>query len=206
MRRLPTRVRRFGGAVEMTSPECASGTDRVAEVARRRADVDVFVNVQGDEPEISAAAIDLAVELLEKNPGAMISTLATPIREREKLNDPACVKVVFDSRQKAMYFSRSPIPHARTWDDALLADEPAHIFFSTWGLYAYRRDFLLKLAEIPRSRIAKNLRVWSSCGCFRRGTKFWSARLMSRRLGSIRPTIIGRLSDGHLVAKISFHD
>src|SRR5438105_8224596 len=78
-------VRSFGGRVELTSPECASGTDRVAEVARKLPDVDVLVNVQGDEPEISARAIDLAVELLERDPAAVMSTLATPIRDKERL-------------------------------------------------------------------------------------------------------------------------
>src|SRR6266436_2206786 len=67
-------VRGFGGQVELTSPDCASGTDRVAEIARKLPDVDVFVNVQGDEPEISAQAIDLAVELLQRNPTAVMST------------------------------------------------------------------------------------------------------------------------------------
>ena len=113
-------VRGFHGRVVMTSPACASGTDRVAEVARAMPDVDVFVNVQGDEPEISAAAIDLAVELLQRDPKAAMSTLATPIRERARLEDPSCVKVVFDDDHRGLYFSRAPIPFARTWDDALL--------------------------------------------------------------------------------------
>src|SRR5262245_32141335 len=77
-------VRGFGGQVVMTSPDCASGTDRVAEVARQMSDVDVFVNVQGDEPDISAEAIDLAVELLERDSTAVMSTLATPIRTCDK--------------------------------------------------------------------------------------------------------------------------
>ena len=145
-------VRAFGGQVELTSPDCASGTDRVAEVARRLPDVDIFVNVQGDEPEISARAIDLAVELLESDPAAVMSTLATPIRSREKLLDPACVKVIFDQRRRAIYFSRAPIPFARSWDDALLAADPPH-FHQHIGLYAYRRDFLLKLANLPRAAI-----------------------------------------------------
>lgn len=143
-------VRSFGGQVELTSPDCPSGTDRVAEVARRRAEFDVYVNVQGDEPEISAGAIDLAVELLERDPQAVMSTLATPIRTREKLEDPACVKVVFDGMQRALYFSRSPIPHARTWRDDLLQATPAH-FYQHIGLYAYRREFLLRVAALPRS-------------------------------------------------------
>ena len=143
-------VRAFGGEARMTSPLAASGTDRVAEVARRLSDVDIFVNVQGDEPELSGESIDLAVRLLEENPAAVMSTLATPIRSRRQLEDPACVKVVFDGAGRALYFSRSPIPHARSWDDSLLAAEPP-CFFQHVGLYAYRRDFLLQLAELPQS-------------------------------------------------------
>lgn len=145
-------VRGFGGRVELTSPACASGTDRVAEIARKLPDVDVLVNVQGDEPEISAAAIDLAVELLERDPAGVMSTLATPIRSKEKLHDPACVKVVMGRGGRAIYFSRAPIPFARNWDDSLLTTEPPH-FHQHIGLYAYRREFLLELAAMPRASI-----------------------------------------------------
>jgi 3-deoxy-manno-octulosonate cytidylyltransferase (CMP-KDO synthetase) len=147
-------VRGFGGRVVMTSVDCASGTDRVAEVARGMSDVDVFVNVQGDEPEISPAAIDLAVTMLERDPASVMSTLATPIRDRAKLNDPSCVKVVFDEHHRALYFSRAPIPFARNWTDTLLAAEPAH-FYQHIGLYAYRREFLLRIAELPRAAIER---------------------------------------------------
>ncbi|HEY2839133.1 MAG TPA: 3-deoxy-manno-octulosonate cytidylyltransferase [Pirellulales bacterium] len=145
-------VRRFGGQAEMTSPDCASGTDRVAEIARARADVDIFVNVQGDEPELSGDSIDLVVDLLERDPTLQMSTLATPIRNRDQLNDPACVKVVFDSAGRALYFSRSPIPYVRDWDDRLLAENPPN-FYQHVGLYAYRRDFLLKIAQTPPARL-----------------------------------------------------
>jgi 3-deoxy-manno-octulosonate cytidylyltransferase (CMP-KDO synthetase) len=144
-------VRSFGGNVELTSPTCASGTDRVAEVAARRPRVDIFVNVQGDEPEISPEAINLAIELLERDSTAVMSTLATPIRARERLSDPACVKVVFDRSGRALYFSRAPIPFAREWNDALLAENPP-LFHQHIGLYAYRREFLLQLARLPRAR------------------------------------------------------
>jgi len=147
-------VRSFGGRAEMTDPGAASGTDRVAEVARRMPDVDIFVNVQGDEPEIAGSSIDLAIQLLEKNQDAAMSTLATPIRSRQQLEDPACVKVVFDRQGRALYFSRSPIPCPREWDDRLLAPHPPR-FFQHVGLYAYRRDFLLRLAELPQADIEK---------------------------------------------------
>lgn len=142
-------VRAFGGEVEMTNPDCASGTDRVAEVARRLVEYDVFVNVQGDEPEISPTAIDLTTELLERNPAEVMSTLAAPIRTMKKLDDPACVKVVIDTNGRAVYFSRAAIPFVRTWDDELLSANPAY-FYQHIGLYAYRREFLLKLAELPQ--------------------------------------------------------
>ncbi len=145
-------VHGFGGQAQMTSPDCASGTDRVAEIARSRPDVDIFINVQGDEPELAGSSIDLVVELLDRNPSLSMSTLATPIRRREQFLDPACVKVVFDARGQALYFSRSPIPFVRDWDDRLLADNPPN-FFQHVGLYAYRRDFLMKIASLPPARL-----------------------------------------------------
>lgn len=145
-------VHTFGGEVRMTSLDCASGTDRVAEVARHLNDADIVVNVQGDEPELPGSSIDRVIELLEEDPTAQMATLATPIRDRQRLNDPAAVKVVFDGRGRALYFSRSPIPHARQWHDDLLAAEPPHFYLHV-GIYAYRRDFLLRLADLPRTSL-----------------------------------------------------
>jgi 3-deoxy-manno-octulosonate cytidylyltransferase (CMP-KDO synthetase) len=92
--------------------------------------------------------------MLERNPTAVMATLATPIRCRRQFEDPACVKVVSDSNGKALYFSRSPIPCPREWDDSLLTAEPPH-FFQHVGLYAYRRDFLLQLAGMRPSGLEK---------------------------------------------------
>jgi 3-deoxy-manno-octulosonate cytidylyltransferase (CMP-KDO synthetase) len=156
---IAAEVRSFGGEVFLTSPECASGTDRIAEVAPRLADAEIIVNVQGDEPELSGETIDLAVRLLEENPTAVMSTLATPIRSREQLEDPACVKVVLaapngERSGKALYFSRSPIPLAREWRDELLTAEPP-CFYQHIGLYAYRREFLMRLAKLPRTPLER---------------------------------------------------
>jgi 3-deoxy-manno-octulosonate cytidylyltransferase (CMP-KDO synthetase) len=151
---IAAEVRSFGGQVYMTNPACASGTDRVAEVAQQLSVAEIVVNVQGDEPELSGDAIDVVIQLLEDDRSAVMATLATPIRSREQLNDPACVKVVFAKKGtgvvSALYFSRSPIPHAREWDDRLLSAAPAH-FFQHIGIYAYRRDFLIRLARMPRT-------------------------------------------------------
>lgn len=148
---LAAAVREFGGRVVLTDPACASGTDRVAEVARKLPFVDIVVNVQGDEPEIVAGHIDLVIELLEHDQASM-STIAAPIRDKHKLNDPACVKVVRDDRGRAMYFSRAPIPFARTWDDLLLAADPP-VFLQHIGVYGYRRERLLEIAGLPQSSI-----------------------------------------------------
>jgi len=139
-------VAAFGGKAWMTDPNAQSGTDRVAEVARDMPDVELFVNLQGDEPEMAPEAIDRLVELMERNPDVPVGTLAVPLRSRELLHDPACVKVVRDVRGRALYFSRSPIPHPRQWDDRLLEADPP-VFLQHLGIYAYRRDFLLRLGE-----------------------------------------------------------
>ncbi len=147
-------VRAFGGNAVLTDPAAPSGTDRVAEVARGLVDFPIIVNVQGDEPEIAGSAIDLAVRLLEEHPDAVMATLAAPIRTRHQLEDPACVKVVFDRSGRALYFSRSPIPRPRTWDDAWLHTSPPS-FYQHVGLYAYRREFLLELARMPQGELEK---------------------------------------------------
>ena len=87
-----------------TSPDCISGTDRVAEVARQMPAADIVVNVQGDEPEISGEAIDQVVGLLEANPSAVMATLAAPIRTEERLNDPSCVKGRLRCRRSSLIF------------------------------------------------------------------------------------------------------
>lgn len=148
--KLQTVVEGFGGIAMMTDADLPSGTDRVVEVAKRMPEVDVFVNVQGDEPEIEPESIDTVIALLEADPTAAVATLASPIRDCERLTDPACVKVVRDIQGRAHYFSRSPIPHARCWDKGLLDADPP-VFLQHLGIYAYRRDFLLNLHQLPPS-------------------------------------------------------
>ncbi len=143
-------VNTFGGLVQMTRDDHSSGSSRVAEVAQDLSEFDVVVNVQGDEPEISGESIDHAIKLLFANPDAVVSTLASPIRDRKALEQKSVVKVVFDQHGKALYFSRSPIPCARTWDDSLLLAEPP-LFYQHIGLYAYRRSFLPKYVELPEA-------------------------------------------------------
>lgn len=151
-REIAAEARRFGADVAMTSSDCASGTDRVAETIRQGDSSQVVVNLQGDEPDINPEAIDQLIETLWNNPAAAMATLATPISTRGMLDDPACVKVVFDTAGRALYFSRNPIPHARDWDDELLDVQPP-LFHQHIGIYAYRRDLLLRVASLPIGRL-----------------------------------------------------
>lgn len=151
---IAAEVEQFGGEFIMTSTDCASGTDRVAEVARKMPGAEILVNVQGDEPEMSPDNIDRVIELLEQNSSAGMATLATPMPSLEQLHNPACVKVVFDNGGRAMYFSRSPIPFVRdapACGSAKFNDPP--LFFQHLGIYAYRRQTLLDVAALPPSTL-----------------------------------------------------
>ncbi len=143
-RRIFDAVNSFGGQVMMTRDDHPTGTDRVAEVAAQL-DADIIVNLQGDEPMIEPETLDLVVQLLANDPEAMMATLATPIRSLDVWRDPNCVKVVCDARGRAIYFSRSPIPYVRDSEPDFASGQ----FLQHLGLYAYRRDFLLKLATLP---------------------------------------------------------
>ena len=144
--RIVAAVARFGGKSVMTSRKHHSGTDRVAEAARNL-DCDIVVNLQGDEPLVDPACLDLLPQLLARDPAAKMATLAVPITDPETYRNPNCVKVACDARGRALYFSRSPIPAVR---DGVpdFGSRPAR-FLHHVGLYAYRRDALLELAAPP---------------------------------------------------------
>jgi 3-deoxy-manno-octulosonate cytidylyltransferase (CMP-KDO synthetase) len=144
--RIAAAVREFGGRVEMTRPDHPSGTDRIAEVARRL-DAEIIINLQGDEPLIEPSSLDLLPELLRRDPDADMATLAVTIASEEQWRDPACVKVVRDACGRALYFSRSPIPFVRDGAPDFAQEPP--LFLQHLGLYAYHRRFLLSLAQLP---------------------------------------------------------
>ncbi len=148
-RRIADAVAGFGGEFAMTRADHPTGTDRVAEVVAQFPEAHLIVNLQGDEPEISGEALDLVVALLEADREAPMATLATPIRDQAVFLDPSCVKVVRSTLGRALYFSRSPIPHHRDGPIDLGVDPPLALLHL--GLYAYRRDFLLQLAAMPPS-------------------------------------------------------
>jgi 3-deoxy-manno-octulosonate cytidylyltransferase (CMP-KDO synthetase) len=137
--RIAEACRSFGAEVALTRADHPTGTDRLGEVAAGLDD-DVVVNVQGDEPLIEGFVIDAAVEALSEDPEVPMATVVHAL-EPEALEDPNRVKVVLDRRGRALYFSRSPIPHARG------PARPAR--WQHVGLYAYRREFLLEFVGLP---------------------------------------------------------
>lgn len=137
-------VERFGGTAVMTSPTCATGTDRVAEVAQGRADVDVWVNVQGDEPLVDPQALRVLAGLFTA-PEVHMGTLVRPLEAAEVPN-PNVVKVVLARNGDALYFSRAAIPFIREPGAEGSVHRWAHL-----GLYGYRRETLLELASLPPS-------------------------------------------------------
>ena len=166
--RVRAAVEAFGGRAVMTSRGHASGTDRIAEVARE-IDCEVVVNVQGDEPTLDPASIDGAVAPLLDDPTVPMATLCTPIRDAAEARDPNTVKVVCDRRGFALYFSRAPIPYSRdrgggvpSPESLVLGGRAAGVSDqgpgapdpepAVWrkhiGLYAYRREVLLGLAAL----------------------------------------------------------
>lgn len=135
--RIASAVQGFGGEAVMTRGDHPNGTSRIAEVAES-IDADIFVNVQGDEPEIDPSLIDLALQKLIDDADAPMGTLASPMADDENAANPNIVKVVLDQRGRALYFSRALIPHNR--------DNPGNVSSALKhvGLYVYRRDFLPK--------------------------------------------------------------
>lgn len=149
-----TVVKNFGAHYEMTG-EHPSGTDRIAEVAARCCpDGDIFVNIQGDEPEIDPKNIDAVVQALVDCPSAQMATIGTPMREMEQVQASSCVKVVRGEDGRALYFSRCPIPFCRDREPEEIL-ESEHPWTLHIGIYAYRRDFLFELTKMPPSRLEK---------------------------------------------------
>lgn len=126
----------------MTRGDHLSGTDRVAEVASSNS-ADVVVNIQGDEPLLDPNAIDVAILSLLDDPHAPMSTLKKRIENPEEVSNPNVVKVITDRLDRAIYFSRLPIPYVREGDASSMTR------FKHIGLYVYRRDFLLRYSDLP---------------------------------------------------------
>lgn len=153
--RIEADVKRFKGKCVITSSNHQSGTDRLAEAIssiKNGMDFDVVINVQGDEPFISAEQITQLIALFEDTT-TQIATLIKPITTFEDLFNPNKPKVVVNEEGRAIYFSRSPIPYLRDVDKNNW--HRAHEFYKHIGIYAYKPQILLEITEIPQSKLEK---------------------------------------------------
>jgi 3-deoxy-manno-octulosonate cytidylyltransferase (CMP-KDO synthetase) len=138
----------WGASVAMTSPDCASGTDRVAQVARRRRGAHVVVNIQGDEPELDGSAVGRLVEAMRAEPATRMGTIAHAEPDESALRAPEVVKVGVDASGTALYFTRRwPVP------------KPRGVLLRHVGVYAFRREFLLEFASWPPGALEQEERL-----------------------------------------------
>ena len=130
----------FGAEVALTSSKHPTGTDRLAEVASKLKSAPIILNVQGDEPDIAPSTIDRLAQALQDDPALGMVTAANPIADRSDIGNPNVVKVVADLAGRALYFSRSTIPHDRDGDGGIK-------YFRHQGIYGYRRKVLLDFVK-----------------------------------------------------------
>jgi 3-deoxy-manno-octulosonate cytidylyltransferase (CMP-KDO synthetase) len=151
--RIADAVKAFGGEVVMTSSHHQSGTDRCFEALQIvNQSFEAVVNIQGDEPFIHPEQIDKIVNLVLKKE-VQLATLCKKIQSQEELNNPDCVKVVFDHQMRALYFSRYPIPYVRNQQDAGLLDN--YGFMKHIGIYGYKTETLAQITKLPPSFLEK---------------------------------------------------
>ena len=157
--RIAAAAKTFGAECILTSAEHKSGTDRIAE-AVKDIDVEIVINLQADEPEIDPQNIDYLAELLVKNPDYQMATLAADFQNPEQIANPDIVKVVVTSIEhrassigahRAIYFSRSPIPYDREKSGVGKTQQ----YLRHIGIYAYRKQFLLKITTLPQTKLEK---------------------------------------------------
>ena len=138
-------AQRFSAKAVLTSKDHRSGTDRIAE-AVRSIEADIIVNIQGDEPLLSPKVIDQLVETMLADASCTMTTVINPIENKSELENPNVVKVVIDYEGYALYFSRSVIPYNRR-----KVGDGRMTYYKHVGLYAYTRDFLLRITRLPPS-------------------------------------------------------
>lgn len=140
--RIFEHVLSFGGQAVFTSPDCLTGSDRVAEAAKQYPEAQIIVNIQGDEPCIDPSTIDKAVLALQQDEEALVATAATPLTE-EEAQLSSVVKCVLDARGRALYFSRALIPAGK--ENSFRPEIP---YLRHIGLYVFRREFLFQYAQL----------------------------------------------------------
>ena len=151
----------FGAQVVLTSPDHQSGSDRIAECAAILGwpDEHLVVNLQGDEPLMPPACLDQVAAVLDERPDCEVASLYWPITEASEVVNPNAVKVVTDSKGRAMYFSRSPIPFARSFASVTEAIKSGIEWKRHLGLYAYRLEALRRYTSCSPTPLEKSERL-----------------------------------------------
>ena len=152
-KRIFEAVKEFGGKIEYTSREHKSGTERVAEVARKF-NFDIIINIQGDEPNLNAEMIDQLIKSIKNDKSIEAATLAKKISSYKELINPNLVRIVVDKNNYALYFTRSVVPYVR---DVKNKEDWLKVFpfFRHIGIYGFRNDFLQKFVVMNESSLEK---------------------------------------------------
>lgn len=146
-------VEQFGGRAVMTRSDHKSGTDRIQEAVKHiGTDADVIINIQGDEPFVQASQLQTLMQLFD-DPTTQIGTLGKRFESMEAVQNPNSPKIVCDQRGFALYFSRSVIPFVRGKDSSEWLDH--YPYLKHLGLYAYRREVLQEVTQLPQSPLEK---------------------------------------------------
>ncbi|MBI1979158.1 MAG: 3-deoxy-manno-octulosonate cytidylyltransferase [Elusimicrobia bacterium] len=182
--RIMRTVWKFGGEAMLTSKEAKTGTDRVAEVSRRMS-ADTIINIQGDEPLISPKTIDSVIQLMQKDRRLLMATAASVVRDVSQIQSANVVKVVLDRWGNALYFSRAPIPYDH-------AQRRYHLYLQHCGIYAYRKQFLLRFTKWKQTPLEKAESL-EQLRALERGTRIRVATVHQRSFGVDTPEDLKRI-------------
>jgi 3-deoxy-manno-octulosonate cytidylyltransferase (CMP-KDO synthetase) len=197
--RIVEAVTSHGFEARLTSKEARSGTDRIAEVAAAL-EADIIANIQGDEPLIAPASIDAAITPLTEDPDLQMSTTSEPISEIADVFNTNIVKVVCDSRDYALYFSRSPIPYIRPAPGASLEEyltKNPHLisnYRKHSGLYVYRHSFLLRYAQMTVSCL-ESLELLEQLRVIENGFRIKVVKVEHRSIGVDTPEDLDKIHE-----------
>jgi len=191
--RILKAVQAFGGKAIYTSPEQPSGTDRLAEVVNPL-DVNIAVNIQGDEPLVKPIMIDNLVIALQNEKAAQMATMIKRIDDESELTNSNVVKVVIDKNGYALYFSRYAIPYNRTGETD---DKKRPVYFKHIGLYAFTKDFLFTFRNLPSSSL-ENAEKLEQLRALENGYRIKTVETKFDTVGVDRPEDLKRAEDAML--------
>jgi 3-deoxy-manno-octulosonate cytidylyltransferase (CMP-KDO synthetase) len=186
-------VQGFGGRAIYTSPDQPSGTDRLAEVVNPL-DVDIAVNVQGDEPLVKPIMIDNLVIALCNEKAAQMATVIKKVEDDAELTNSNVVKVVVDKNGYALYFSRYAIPYNRTGEKD---DKKKPVYYKHIGLYAFTKDFLFTFRNLPKSSL-ENAEKLEQLRVLENGYRIKTVETSFDTVGVDRPEDLKRAEDALL--------